>query len=459
MIEVHKSPKFDVLYDLPANTNTVIAIGGRGGQKTYEVSKFLAFSATVRKKRTVVLRDEKALIKESILAEIFARYDTANESGALDRLFDKNEHELKDKKTGETLIYTKGFRASTTQKKANLKGEANIDIAVIEEAEDIRDKTKFNTFADSIRKEGSIIMIILNTPDIQHWIVKQFFRLEPVTLEDLPELKHITETDIDGYWKLVPKDIPGIVYILTSYEDNHHLAKHIIEKYRSYGDPDSHLYDLHYYLTAIKGFASSGRKGQILKKVKPISLKEYLALPYKEYFGQDFGTARPAGLVGVKKHRNTTWCRQLNYDPLPTLEIGKMYCKLQIHPQNDPIIADNADAKACDKLESGWNIEELSPEEFSKYPGLANGWFIVRARKGADSINYGIETMTGMNLYAVEESTDLWEEVHNYVYAQDKQGDYTNNPIDDFNHLIDPWRYVLNYLDTNPDSYGMERVN
>lgn len=55
-----------------------------------------------------------------------------------------------------------------------MKSVSNIDIAVIEEAEDLRDEDKFNTFSDSIRKEGSVIIIILNTPDVHHWIVKRF---------------------------------------------------------------------------------------------------------------------------------------------------------------------------------------------------------------------------------------------------------------------------------------------
>ncbi len=51
--------------------------------------------------------------------------------------------------------------------------------------------------------------------------------------------------------------------------------------------------------------------------------------------------------------------------------------------------------------------------------------------------------MQSMNLYAVEESKDLWNEIYNYIYAVDKNGNPTDQPVDDFNHLIDPWRYVV----------------
>jgi phage terminase large subunit len=70
-VKVKCLPKFRELYNLPSGTHTVILIGGRGGGKTYEASKYAAFSSTIRKKRIVVVRDEKEAIKESILNEIY----------------------------------------------------------------------------------------------------------------------------------------------------------------------------------------------------------------------------------------------------------------------------------------------------------------------------------------------------------------------------------------------------
>lgn len=428
-IEVNVSPKFDILYNLPAGTNTVICIGGRGGSKTYEVSKFIAFSATIQKKRCAVLRDEKETIRESILNEILQRYDTANETGVLDQYYQRLDTGIKDRETNETLVFTKGFRASDSKKRANLKSISDVDIALIEEAEDIRDGEKFDIFADSIRKEGSLIIIILNTPDIGHWILKRYFNLEPA--------------EKDGYFKIIPKEIPGFVCIQTSYQDNPFLPQHIIDRYEAYGNPDSPFYNEHYYLTAIKGYASSGRKGQILRKVKPIKLADYMALPFKEYYGQDFGTASPAGLVGVKFDKNNCWARMINYKPMSTLEIAKLYCRLGFGP-NDRIVADNADAKAIQKLRNGFQRSELSEDDYNKYPGLTKGFYVVPCVKGQDSITNGISIMDSMNLFVVEEHAEFWEEIYGYCYEQDKNGNFTNDPIDDHNHLLDSLRYVVN---------------
>jgi len=392
-IKVKCLEPFKILYNLPPETNVIILIGGRGGSKTYETSKWITFQATIKKKRCVVLRDEKSLIRESILNEVLERYNSANANGVLDQYYQKLETGIKDKETNEMLVFTKGFRASTTEKKANLKSISNVDYAIIEEGEDIRDVDKFNTFADSIRNQNSKIIIILNTPDIQHWIVKRYFNLEQVE---------------DGFFKISPKQIHGLVCIQTSFEDNPYLPDHVKNNYRGYGDPNSHLYNKFHYMTAIKGYASTGRKGQIITKAKPISLKDYMALPFKEVYGQDFGTASPAALIGVKFDGNNCYARQINYDPKNTLQLGILYCELGF-TDKDEIIADYADKEACDKLYSGFTLEDTNQEILTKYPQLEKGFFITRCikPKGTTSksgILYGIDLIDSLNLFIVEES-------------------------------------------------------
>lgn len=425
------------LWNLPKKTNTVILIGGRGGMKTYGVSQFIAYKSSVEKKRCVILRDEHSLIKESILSEILQRYDEIPFSTNTEKL----STGIKDKSNGNDLVFTKGFKASDNQKKANMKGVSNIDIAVIEEAEDLTDKDKFNTFVDSLRKEGCLIIILMNTPDIGHFLLSSYFysNIPAPIPAHIPEER---QKDFDGYFEVKPKEIPGFVCIQTGFEDNKFLPKNIIDRYNSYGDPASHNFNPHYYMTAIKGYASTGRKGQVLRKVKEISLKDYLALPFKEFYGQDFGTASPAGLVGVKFDKNNCYVREINYLPMNTLSIGKLYCTLNFG-LNDKIIADSADKDACDKLASGYQAKELSQDDLMNFPKLLRGFFVEKCVKGEGSIRNGIDIMDGLNLFAVKESENLWQEIRNYTYDEDKNGNLTNDPIDDWNHLIDPWRYVV----------------
>jgi phage terminase large subunit len=416
------------LYDLPKGTNMVICIGGRGGAKSHEVSRFAVHDVTNNNRRVAILRDEKETIRESILNEIFMRYDDSFSYNHFSTEFIKSNLGIKNKETGNMVLFTKGFRASSGVKKTNLKGVSDTDTAIIEEAEDIRDFTKFNTFMDSIRTKNRLIIVMLNTPDIHHWIVKRYFNLELVE---------------DGYWKLIPKNIPGLFVIQTSYKDNPYLPIDLVKDYEGSGNPNHHRYDPHYYKTDILGYASSGRKGQILTKVKSISLADYMALPYREHYAQDFGTASPAGMVGYKIHKNTSWARQMNYLPMTVLEIGMHYDRLKLNIA-DEVVCDGAEPKSIRKLKQGWNADELSVEEFTKYPSLAVGFNVVPCIKGPDSINYGLDVMKSMELFVVEESIEFHSEIQNYVYDIDKNGNSTDNPKDDNNHLIDPWRYGIN---------------
>jgi len=423
------------LWELPPGTNTVILIGGRGGMKTYGVSQFIAYQAANNKKRCVILRDEHSLIKESILSEILQRYDEIPFNTNTDKLTTG----LKDKETNTELVFTKGFKASDNKKRANMKGVSNIDIAVIEEAEDLIDKDKFNIFVDSLRKEGCLVIILMNTPDIGHFLLNSYFYTNiPAPIPD--NIPYALSKEYDGYFEIKPKDIPGFVCIHTGFEDNPYLPQHIVDRYNSYGDPGSHLYNPHYYLTAIKGYASTGRKGQVLKKVKEISLADYMQLPFKEFYGQDFGTAAPAGLVGVKFDKNNSYCREINYLPMGTLEIGKLYCRLKFNPM-DRIIVDHADAE-WKKLRRGFTPNELSDEDKKLYPQLISGFNVFPCIK--DGVKQGIDLLESMNLFAVRESTNLWDEIRNRVYAQDKNGNYTNDPEPGHDHLQDGWIYVVN---------------
>ena len=138
---------------------------------------------------------------------------------------------------------------------------------------------------------------------MNHWFIKRYFDLE--------------ETEHDGYYKLIPKTIQGVVFIISNYTDNPHLPPHIIRKYEGYGDPNSNFYDKHYYLTQIVGLCSSGRAGQIYKNWKRITNEEFNNLPYRSYYGLDFGWSNsPMAFCEIKIHNGKCYSRQLIYEKI-----------------------------------------------------------------------------------------------------------------------------------------------
>jgi len=422
------------LWEPPENTNVVVLIGGRGGMKTWGVSEYVSRQAAINKKRCAVLRDEKSRIRQSILNEILNRFDEI----PFDTKVERQETGLKDKVSGKDLVFTMGFKASDNSKTANMKGVSDIDIAIIEEAEDIRDVAKFNSFTDGLRKEGCLIIIILNTPDLNHWILKRYFHTNKPALPPDNTPAHLLK-DFDGYFEIEPKQSPGFLCIKTGYEDNPYLPVSKVKEYNDYGNPESDRYDAHHYMTAIKGYSSSGRKGQVLKKVKEISLTDYLALPFTEFYGQDFGPASPSPLVGVKFDKNNCYCREIDYNPKDVLEIGKLYCRLKFS-KADRVIADNADKEAWQKLRNGWKASELKEEDIKNYPDLLRGFNVWPCIK--NGVKVGIDLLTSMNLHVVKESENLWREIQLRIYAQDKNGEYTNEPEPGNDHAMDAWIYV-----------------
>lgn len=93
------------------------------------------------------------------------------------------------------------------------------------------------------------------------------------------------------------------------------------------------------------------------------------------------------------------------------------------------IIADSAEPKS---------IEEL------KRKGIQR---ITACTKGKDSILYGIQKLQQYQLIIHPSATGVIMELENYSWAKDKDGNYLNQPIDDFNHYLDALRYSLQVID------------
>lgn len=93
------------------------------------------------------------------------------------------------------------------------------------------------------------------------------------------------------------------------------------------------------------------------------------------------------------------------------------------------IIADSAEQKS---------IEELRRE------GLIR---IKPSRKGRDSIITGIKALCEYQIYIMPELKETITEFENYSWQKDKNGEYLEKPIDEFNHCLDALRYSLQCLD------------
>ena len=89
------------------------------------------------------------------------------------------------------------------------------------------------------------------------------------------------------------------------------------------------------------------------------------------------------------------------------------------------IIADSAEQKSIEEVKN-FGISRIKP-----------------AKKGKGSIIQGIQKLKQYNIIINPALDEVIEEFQNYSWKKNKEGEYVNEPIDDWNHYIDALRYSL----------------
>lgn len=104
-----------------------------------------------------------------------------------------------------------------------------------------------------------------------------------------------------------------------------------------------------------------------------------------------------------------------------------------------PVSADSAEPKSND---------ELASYEITVLP----------AKKGKDSVNFGIQLIQKQTLYVTRRSVNIIKELRNYLWLKDKEGKIINVPSPIWNHHMDGMRYGFSsLLDLVPDSVRMQQ--
>jgi phage terminase large subunit len=148
------------------------------------------------------------------------------------------------------------------------------------------------------------------------------------------------------------------------------------------------------------------------------------SLPY--VYGLDFGFSNdPDSMVkvAIDKKRKLIYLQEIFYKKGNSTAQLIELIDLSVPNKRDLIVADSADPRTINDIR-------------------AKGFNIIPAIKGPDSIRNGIKGMQDYEMIIEENSTNLIKELRNYVWHDRK----AQMPIDDFNHQIDPARYVFQYL-------------
>lgn len=275
--------------------------------------------------------------------------------------------------------------------------------AWLEEAYEVMKEDDFNVLDESIRGEVPKGLfkqwtITFNPWNEKHWLKRRFF----------------DRTD------------PDILAITTNYMCNEWLDAADIKVFE-----DMKIRNPRRYAVAglggwgiVEGLVYENWKEQAFDIKSEAWRKEHPNLV--SCFGLDFGyTQDPStlfcGLLDQKNKQlfvfDEMYQRGLSNRKIVETITAMGYAK-------EHIVCDSAEPKSIDELKS-------------------LGLRVKGAAKGKDSVKNGIQWIQDLEIIIHPKCVNFITEISNYTWAEDRLGNKLNEPIDDFNHLLDAMRYSL----------------
>lgn len=278
--------------------------------------------------------------------------------------------------------------------------------AWLEEAFEVNSEADFDTLDESIRGElppnlWKQWVISFNPWNERHWLKKKFF-------------------DVSN---------PDILAQTTNYTCNEWLDEADKRLFENMKINNPRRYN-------VAGLGNWGITEGLVYDNVHIDYRFELAdmVNYTTVCGMDFGytndpTAFFIGFLDEKNKALYIWdelyerglTNRMIYDRLVSMGYGK-----------ESIVCDSAEPKSIAELR-GYGLRAKA------------------AVKGKDSISHGIQYIQGLTIYIHPRCVNFTTEIQNYTFDKDKFGNAINQPIDDFNHLMDAMRYAL-------EKYAMGKV-
>jgi phage terminase large subunit len=219
----------------------------------------------------------------------------------------------------------------------------------------------------------------------------------------------------EEHWIETENKDPDTYHFISTYKDNPFLEKKIIDDIEKLKDRNKSLWTV--YGLGLRAVI----EGRIFESYEIV--ESIPAHVKKRFVGMDFGyTNDPTAIVEVGLHEYDLYLDEICYQT--KMLTSDIIGALKTNCKNRKIISESADPRLIDEIyNAGLNIHAVE-----KFQG---------------SIMAGITKMQEYSIKITKRSTNIKKEIDNYVYDQDKEGKYINQPVDEFNHAIDGARYVI----------------
>ena len=378
----------------------ILITGGRGSGKSFNASAFIERLSFEKGHKMLYSRYTMTSASISVIPEFYEKI----EADGTQKYFKTTKTEILNKRSKSVVMF-RGIKTSSGNQTAKLKSIQGLTTFVCDEAEEWTSEEDFDKLMLSIRQKDiqNRVIIIMNPTDENHFIYQ----------------KYIKEThkliDIDGVEVQISTH-PSVLHIHTTYLDNaENLGEEFLKEIALIKSENAKK-----YAHVVIGRWADVSEGAIFKKFGIV--KEFPLWCKKVAIGLDFGfTNDPSAAVRCGVIDNALYLDLLFHE---TGMLSSDIIKALKPFKALKVIADCADPRLIQEIHNG-------------------GIKIYAVEKGPGSILAGIDKMKEMEIYLTERSYKLIEEFRKYVWDKDKDGNYINAPIDEWNHGMDASRYYV----------------
>lgn len=383
-IDLDLSTKLEPLFR--SKKRYILLVGGRGSMKSWSVALRLIQCAIDYGDRILCVREIQNSIKDSVhrlLKDTIYRLQRES-------IFNITDNAITSKKSDGEFLF-KGLWNNEN----SLKSTEGIDKCWVEEGQSMS-RYSLDILSPTIRKHGSQIIISYN----------------PTNMDD--------PVHADLYLPAKRGERDDVEIIEINWRDNKHFPDVLREEMEWDKKTD---YDK--YLHKWEGHCIAHSNAQVFYnkwEIKDFETPEYIDFR----FGADWGFANdPTALVRMFVKDD---CLYIDHEAYGlAIEINKYPEFFKTIPLSDKykIVADSA-----------------RPESISYVRNA--GFFIVPAKKGANSVEEGIERIKNFKkIYIHPRCKNTVDEFRFYCYKTDKRtGVISSIPEDKHNHIIDSIRYA-----------------
>ncbi len=384
--------------------------GGRGSTKSSDISVEIPQLLIMNPEcHAVVLRKIGNTIKNSVYPQMQWGIDALGLTSKF--RFKTSPHEITYKKTGQKILF---FGVDDPQKIKSIKLPFGyVGIVWCEELDQFSGMEEIRNLNQSLLRGGPRFweFCSFNPPKSQNnWVNEEKLFDDPDRL-----VHHSTYLG-------VPKEWLGDRF----FEDAEKLKARNETAYR------------HEYLGEV-----TGTGGAVFENVEEMTMSDKLVRTFdRRYYGLDFGFAvDPLAFVAMyydAKHEDLYIFDEIYQQKMTNGQAAELITTRSNHGR---ILADSAEPKS---------IAEMA----------VLGLRISGARKGPDSIDFGMKWLQGRNRIYIDKRRcpNTYKEFITYEYEHNKDGQFVSAYPDANNHSIDAVRYGLSEI-MNRDKIVSRRVN